>query len=129
MAHIVARMERERNPGPSRSSLPGSTRQSMLMLGMGSYWVYILSSRPRGTLYVGMTNDLIRRIYEHREGLVEGFSKEYGVKMLVYYEQHATAMAAIQREKNIKHWSRQWKIDLIRSMNPDWRDLWEDITR
>jgi len=101
----------------------------MLMLGMGSYWVYILSSRPRGTLYVGMTNDLIRRIYEHREGLVEGFSKEYGVKMLVYYEQHATAMAAIQREKNIKHWSRQWKIDLIRSMNPDWRDLWEDITR
>jgi putative endonuclease len=101
----------------------------MLMLSMRSYWVYILSSRPRGTLYVGMTNDLIRRIYEHREGLVEGFSKEYGVKMLVYYEQHATAMAAIQREKNIKHWSRQWKIDLIRSMNPDWRDLWEDITR
>jgi putative endonuclease len=96
---------------------------------MRSYRVYILSSRPRGTLYVGMTNNPIRRIYEHREGLVEDFTKEYGVKTLVYYDQHATAMAAIQREKNIKHWSRQWKIDLIHSMNPDWRDLWEDITR
>jgi putative endonuclease len=87
---------------------------------MKSYWVYILASRPRGTLYVGMTNDLIRRIYQHREELADGFTKEHGVKMLVYYEQHATAIAAIQREKNIKHWSRQWKIDLIRSMNPDW---------
>jgi putative endonuclease len=96
---------------------------------MKTYWVYILASRPRGTLYVGATNDLIRRIYQHREGLVGGFTKEHGVKMPVYYEQHATAMAAIQREKNIKRWSRKWKIDLIRSTNPDWRDLWEDITR
>jgi putative endonuclease len=96
---------------------------------MRSYWVYILASRPRGTLYVGMTNDLVRRIYEHREGAVEGFTKTHGVKMLVYYERHATAMAAIQREKNIKHWSRQWEIDLICSMNADWRDLWEDITQ
>jgi predicted GIY-YIG superfamily endonuclease len=110
------------------SSLPGLTRQSMLTFGMRSYWVYILASRPRGTLYVGMSNDLVRRIYEHREGLVEGFSREYGVKMLVYYEQHATALAG-QREKNIKHWSRAWKIDLIRSLNPDWRDLWHDIVR
>ena len=96
---------------------------------MKSYWVYILASRPRGTLYVGMTNDLIRRAFEHREGLAEGFSRHYGVKMLVYYEQHATALAAIQREKNIKHWSRAWKIDLIRTLNPDWRDLWDDIVR
>ena len=65
---------------------------------MKTYWVYILANRPRGTLYVGVTNDLIRRIYEHREGVVAGFSKTHGVKMLVYYEQHATAMAAIQRE-------------------------------
>jgi putative endonuclease len=101
----------------------------MLTTHMRSYWLYILLSRPRGTLYVGMTNDLIRRIYEHREGLIEGFTATHRVKMLVYYEQHATAMAAIQREKNIKHWSRKWKIDLIRSMNPDWRDLWEDIAR
>jgi putative endonuclease len=96
---------------------------------MKSYWVYILASRPRGTLYVGMTNDLIRRAFEHREGLAEGFSQHYGVKMLVYYEQHATALAAIQREKNIKHWSRAWKINLIRTLNPDWRDLWDDIIR
>jgi len=91
----------------------------MLNCRMRSYWVYILKSRPRGTLYVGMTNDLVRRLYQHREGLADGFTKEHGVKMLVYYEQHATAIGAIQREKNIKHWSRKWKIDLICSINPD----------
>jgi len=96
---------------------------------MKTYWVYILASRPRGTLHVGMTNDLIRRICEHREGLVAGFSRQYRVKMLVHYEQYPTALAAIQREKNIKHWSRAWNIDLIRSLNPNWRDLWEDIVR
>lgn len=94
-----------------------------------SYWVYILASKPGGTLYVGVTNDLIRRIYEHREGLAPGFTKKYGVKMLVYFEEHGTIIAAIQREKNIKHWSREWKIDLIRSMNPEWRDLYEEIVR
>jgi putative endonuclease len=84
---------------------PGLTRQSMLTHGMKSYWVYILTSRPRGTLYVGMTNDRIRRFYEHREGLVDGFSRPYSVRTLVYYEQHATALAAIQRKKtsNIGH--------------------------
>ena len=101
----------------------------MLKSGMKSFWVYILASRARGTLYVGMTNDLVRRVYEHREGLVDGFSKEHRVKLLTYYEQHATAAAAIQREKNIKHWPRKCKIDLFRSQNPDWRDLWDDITR
>ena len=101
----------------------------MLTRRMSSYWLYILASRPRGTLYVGMTNDLVRRVHEHREGLADGFTKEHAVKMLVYFEQHATAIAAIQREKNIKRWPRKWKIDLIRSMNPDWRDLWEDIAR
>jgi putative endonuclease len=101
----------------------------MLKRGMKSRWVYILASRPRGTLYVGMTADLIRRIFQHRDEVVGGFTKEHSVKMLVYYEQHATAIAAIQREKNIKHWSRKWKIDLIRTMNPDWHDLWDEITR
>jgi putative endonuclease len=94
-----------------------------------SFWVYILASRPGGTLYIGVTNDLIRRVFEHRQGLVRGFTKRYGVKMLVYYEQHATAEAAIQREKNIKHWPREWKIDLIVSMNPEWRDLYDDIVQ
>ncbi len=98
------------------SSLPGLTRQSMLTRSKKTYWIYILASRPRGTLYVGMTNDLVRRIYEHREGLADSFTKEHRVKMLVFYEQRATAIAAIQREKNIKHWSRKWEIDLIRSM-------------
>ena len=88
-------------------------------------WVYILASVARGTLYVGVTSDLSRRIYEHREGLIPGFTKTYGVKMLVYYEPHDSISAAIQREKNIKHWPRAWKIELIEKMNPGWRDLWK----
>jgi putative endonuclease len=94
-----------------------------------SYWVYIMASKPFGTLYVGMTSELVQRIYQHREGLVAGFTKQKNVKMLVYYEEHATALAAIQREKNIKHWPRSWKVDLIRKMNPEWRDLFDDIAR
>ena len=92
-----------------------------------SAWVYILASRPGGTLYVGVTNNLMRRVFEHREGLVEGFTQEYDIKTLVLYEQHATIPLAIQREKNIKYWSREWKIDLIVSLNPNWRDLYPDI--
>lgn len=94
-----------------------------------SYWVYILASRPRGTLYVGATNDLLRRVTEHREGLVPGFTKDYGVKMLVYFEEYGDVEAAIQREKKLKRWARAWKIDLIRSKNPDWRDLFADIAK
>jgi putative endonuclease len=92
-------------------------------------WLYILANKPGGTLYVGITNDLIRRIFEHRQGSVEGFTKRRNVKMLVYYERHETVPLAIQREKNIKHWSREWKIDLIVSLNPEWRDLYAEICR
>jgi putative endonuclease len=92
-------------------------------------WLYILASKPGGTLYVGVTNDLVRRAYEHRNGLVAGFTKRYGVKSLVYFEQYDTPAAAIQREKNIKHWSREWKIDLIVANNPEWRDLFDDISK
>jgi len=92
-------------------------------------WLYILANKPGGTLYVGVTNDLIRRIFEHRQGSVEGFTKRHNVKMLVYYEQHETVPLAIQREKNIKHWLREWKIDLIVSLNPEWRDLYDEICR
>jgi putative endonuclease len=88
---------------------------------MSGCWLYILASKPRGTLYVGVTNDLVRRVYEHQNEFVEGFTKRYSVKMLVYYERHDTARTAIQREKNIKHWLRQWKIELIEKMNPAWR--------
>ena len=91
--------------------------------------VYIMANRRDGTVYTGVTANLPRRAFEHREGLVPSFTKRYGIKMLVYYEQHDTATAAIQREKNIKHWPREWKIDLILSMNPDWRDLYDEIAR
>ena len=84
-----------------------------------TYWVYILASKPGGTLYVGVTNNLVRRVYEHREGLADGFTKRYGIKTLVYYEPHETITAALQREKNIKHWSREWKTDLIVAGNPN----------
>ena len=94
-----------------------------------TYWVYILASKAGGTLYIGVTNNLVRRVYEHREGLVESFTKRYGIKTLVNFEPHETIAAALQREKNIKHWSREWKIDLIVASNPDWRDLYEDIVR
>ena len=86
------------------------------------FWVYILASKPGGTLYTGVTRDLIRRVYEHRTGAVAGFTKRYGVKRLVYFERYDTAVEAIQREKNIKHWSREWKIELIVAANAEWRD-------
>ena len=108
--------------------MPGLTRQSIRFGKMG-YWVYILASKPGGTLYIGVTNNLVRRVYEHREGLAESFTKRYGIKTLVYFESHETITAALQREKNIKHWSREWKIDLIVAGNPEWRDQYEDIVR
>jgi putative endonuclease len=86
--------------------------------------VYIAASRPRGTLYVGVTSDVSRRMWEHREGLLPGFSRDYGVKLLVYLELHATMDAAITREKQIKKWRRAWKIELITSLNPEWEDLY-----
>jgi putative endonuclease len=92
-----------------------------------AFWVYILASKPGGTIYVGVTNDLVRRVYEHPNGLVEGFTRRYGVKALVYFEQYDDPTTAIQREKNIKHWSREWKIDLIVASNPNWRDLYDEI--
>ena len=93
-----------------------------------SYCVYILASRRNGTLYVGVTNDLIRRVYEHREGLVAGFTKRYGVKLLVYVEYHSDIRIAIEREKRMKRWRRQWKLELIEAENPQWRDLWIELT-
>jgi len=89
--------------------------------------VYLLASRRNGTLYVGVTSDMIGRIYQHREGLVPGFTRDYGVKMLVWFEQHATMEQAILREKRIKKWNRRWKLELIEAGNPLWRDLAEDF--
>jgi len=89
--------------------------------------VYIMASKRNGTLYVGVTSDLPRRDWEHRMGAVDGFTKRYGVKMLVWYELHATMEAAIVREKQIKEWKRAWKLRLIEAANPTWRDLSGDI--
>lgn len=94
-----------------------------------SYFVYILASHRNGTLYVGVTNDLVRRVGEHREGKVPGFTKKYGVTMLVWFEQHQYVNDAILREKRIKRWLRAWKLEMIEKMNPQWRDLYLDLTR
>lgn len=90
-------------------------------------WVYILASQPRGTLYIGVTNDLTRRIYEHREGLVPGFTKKYGVKLLVWNRRFDTIQSAIGEERRLKAWKRQWKIDLVEQVNPEWNDQYEEI--
>ncbi|MNP20680.1 GIY-YIG nuclease superfamily protein [compost metagenome] len=90
-------------------------------------FVYILASKRNGTLYIGVTADLVRRAWEHRTNAAEGFSQRYGVHQLVYYEQHVSMLEAIAREKRLKKWRREWKIDLIESFNPDWQDLWPSI--
>jgi putative endonuclease len=91
------------------------------------YFVYIMASRRNGTLYIGVTSDLVRQAYEHREGLVGGFTKRYGVRLLVYYEIHEEVGAAIEREKNLKKWNRAWKVRAIEERNPDWIELYPSI--
>ena len=91
------------------------------------YYVYLLASRRNGTLYCGVTNDLVRRVWEHKEGLTDGFSKKYGVKMLVWFETHEDINAAITREKQIKEWRRDWKLEMIEKTNPYWRDLYPEL--
>ena len=94
---------------------------------MKSYYVYIMASKRNGTLYVGVTNNLERRVYEHKTGIFDGFSKKYGIKTLVYFEATESIESAIQREKQLKNWKRQWKIDLIEENNPAWKDLAESF--
>jgi putative endonuclease len=89
--------------------------------------VYILASQRNGTLYIGVTSNLLKRAREHRSDVVDGFTRRYGVHSLVYFEVHETMYAAISREKQLKHWRRKYKLQLIESTNPGWRDLWEDI--
>ncbi len=89
--------------------------------------VYILASQRNGTLYIGVTSDLAGRMYEHREGLVPGFTRRHGIKHLVLYENYQRIEDAIQREKNLKHWVRKWKLALIEKTNPEWRDLYPEM--
>ena len=94
---------------------------------MSGGFVYILTNRRNGVLYIGVTNDLVRRVFEHREGVVKGFSKTHGLKLLVYYEQYDDIRLAIQREKTMKHWPRAWKVRVINGFNREWDDLYPTL--
>ena len=89
--------------------------------------VYMLASKRNGTLYIGVTSDLARRVWQHREDVIEGFTSRYAVHRLVWFEFHEAMTEAIAREKRLKKWNRVWKLRLIESSNPDWKDLWEDV--
>ena len=90
-------------------------------------WIYIMTNRPNGVLYTGVTGDLARRAWQHREGRADGFTKRYGLKRLVYVEPHPDIQTAIQRERNMKHWPRTWKVRLILAANPEWDDLYDRL--
>jgi putative endonuclease len=89
--------------------------------------VYILASKQNGTLYIGVTKNLVERVWQHKNEMTEGFSKKYAVHKLVYYELHRDMVAAITREKQLKKWNRAWKLELIEEKNPEWKDLWDEI--
>lgn len=97
------------------------------MMGERAYYVYILASKRNGTLYTGVTNDLIRRVRQHKDKMIDGFTKKYGVDKLVYFESTDDVTVAIRREKQIKKWYRKWKIELIESSNPEWKDLYDEL--
>ena len=94
-----------------------------------NYYVYILASKKQGVLYIGITNNLMKRVYEHRQGFVHSFTKDYFVKKLVYFEETNDIKAALQREKQLKNWKREWKIFLIEKDNPQWKDLYDSLIK
>ena len=94
-----------------------------------NFYVYILSSQRRGTLYIGVTSNLIKRVYEHKNGVIDGFTKKYGVHQLVYYEIAKDSKTALSRERQLKKWNRLWKIRLIEEHNPEWDDLYDSLTK
>jgi len=93
-----------------------------------TYYTYIMASKRNGTLYIGVTSDLIKRVYEHKNNLVAGFTRKYKIHLLVYFEQHLDVKVAIHREKRLKEWQRKWKLALIEKSNPQWIDLYDEIT-
>lgn len=103
-------------------------RRESIIRVMKQYYVYILASSRNGTLYIGVTSDLLKRVYEHKQNIIDGFTKKYSVHTLVYYETHNNIEEAIIREKQIKKWNRAWKMRLIEEMNPQWVDLFNQIT-
>jgi putative endonuclease len=112
-------------PAIHASIAAGRTRRHTARMSAG--WVYIMTNCPNGTLYTAVTSDLARRVWEHREGVADDFIKRYGLKRLVYVEEHLDIQTAIQREHNMKHWPRKWKVRLILAVNPDWADLYEEM--
>ena len=96
-------------------------------MGEKAYYVYIMTNKKDGTLYIGVSNDLVRRVYEHKNGFVDGFTKKYRLHHLVYYEAYNVSTEAILREKQMKKWYRRWKIELIEKINPEWKDLYSEI--
>ena len=96
---------------------------------MKMYFVYIMANQKNGTLYIGVTGDLLKRVYEHKHNMVKGFTKQYSLHRLVYYEATESIHSAIEREKQLKKWNRQWKIRLIEKMNPRWQDLYNELTK
>ena len=93
-----------------------------------AFFVYILASERNGTLYIGMTDDLVKRVWQHRNDFIPGFTQRYGVKMLVWYELHESRESAFMRERRLKKWNRAWKLALIEQENPSWRDLWTELS-
>ena len=112
-------------PAIQRPLASGSIAQQSSVMRGG--WVYVMTNRPNGTLYVGVTSDLARRVWEHKEGVVEGFNKRYGLKRLVLAERFEDIETALQREKNMKHWPRHWKLRVISEANPNWDDLYDRL--
>jgi putative endonuclease len=104
-------------------------RKRIIAIRTKGYFVYILASEKNGTTYIGVTSDLLKRVWEHKEGLIEGFTKEYDVKTLVYFEQTNDIESAILREKQLKKWNRSWKVKLIEKDNMQWRDLYFDLLK
>jgi len=93
-----------------------------------AFFVYILANKRNGTLYVGMTDDLVKRVWQHRNEIIPGFATRYGIKLLVWYEPHETRETAFARERQIKKWNRVWKLELIEKQNPSWRDLGDEVS-
>jgi putative endonuclease len=93
-----------------------------------AFFVYILASKPNGTLYIGMTDDLVKRVWQHRNDFIPGFTQRYGVKMLVWYESYESRESAFMRERRLKKWNRAWKLALIEQENPSWQDLWTELS-
>jgi putative endonuclease len=119
----------QRHPPNARLDRRSSNLINSIMGSAQGYFVYILASKTGGTLYVGVTNNIVRRVFEHKSNVVDGFTKQYGIHRLVYFEQFDDIENAIRRERRIKKWNRNWKIRLIEELNPNWDDLYPNIAR